>query len=122
MFTARKEKGKKISSSILYRLTLRAVLFLFLSVIVFCFFYLTGNYLNYLDSSLSLLISVIGITDTALIIFSLVGIIESIIYIILNKSKRLKYTFFLFSVIIILILAIITLVFFSSLTILSQGF
>ncbi|MCR5495451.1 MAG: hypothetical protein K6F15_07415, partial [Treponema sp.] len=101
MFTARKEKGKKISSSILYRLTLRAVLFLFLSVIVFCFFYLTGNYLNYLDSSLSLLISVIGITDTALIIFSLVGIIESIIYIILNKSKRLKYTFFLFSVIII---------------------
>lgn len=122
MFTARKEKGKKIPCSLLFKLTAKTVLFLFLSLLLFLIFYLAGNYLEYLDESIDLILAVSGITGTAIVFFGTAGAIESIIFLCRNSERRAKYLmpliFFLSST----FFAAAVLVVFASVDILSEGF
>lgn len=122
MFTARKENGKKLSYSILFKLTLRSEVFLFFSLLVLLCFYLAGNYLEYLDESLLFILNVAGITGTALIFLGTAGFVESLTFFIIHREKRMNYFSSIIFSLAVILFAFVVLVLFSSIDILSEGF
>lgn len=92
MRTARQKNTEKISLSLLFKLTSRTVLFLFLFLTVLLFFYTVGNFQLFLDSNQKIILNAAAFTATTLLVFSLTGFIISIFCIIRKKGKRLFYT------------------------------
>lgn len=92
MRTARQKNAEKISLSLLFKLTSRTVLFLFLFLTVLLFFYTVGNFQLFLDSNQKIILNAAAFTATTLLVFSLTGFIISIFCIIRKKGKRLFYT------------------------------
>lgn len=92
MRTARQKNAEKISLSLLFKLTSRTVLFLFLFLTVLLFFYTVGNFQLFLDSNQKIILNAAAFTATTLLVFSLTGFIISILCIIRKKGKRLFYT------------------------------
>lgn len=92
MRTARQKNAEKISLSLLFKLTSRTVLFLFLFLTVLLVLYTIGNYQLFLDSNQKIILNAAAFTATTLLVFSLTGFIISIFCIIRKKGKRLFYT------------------------------
>ena len=92
MRTARQKNAEKISLSLLFKLTSRTILFLFLFLTVLLFFYTVGNFQLFLDSNQKIILNAAAFTATTLLVFSLTGFIISIFCIIRKKGKRLFYT------------------------------
>ena len=83
--------NKNLSVSILFKLTRRTVLFLLLFTVSLIFLYFIGNFQQFLDSTQIIVIKTMAISASALAVLSAAAIIESFIYIMIKKSRRLYY-------------------------------
>ena len=79
MITARQKKSEKISLSLLFKLTKRSILFLFLLLTVLSVFYVIGNYQLFLDSNQKIILNAAAFTATALLVLSATGTVTSIL-------------------------------------------
>lgn len=121
MRTARQKNAEKISLSLLFKLTKRTILFLFLFLTVLAVFYTIGNYQLFLDSNQRIILNTAAITATALLVLSITGITTAIFCIIRKKGKRLYYAANLTLIILSAIYALVFLFLFRSTVILSSG-
>lgn len=116
---------KKNKSPLLFILTRRTVIFLFLYLIVTTLFFVIGNYQKFIDSNLLIIIKIAAIDSILLACFSFVGIIESIYLIIICIKKQSKNKIYYFIHIIIMIIinfiSIICLLAYRTINLLSQG-
>lgn len=121
MITARQKKSEKISLSLLFKLTKRSILFLFLLLTVLSVFYVIGNYQLFLDSNQKIILNAAAFTATALLVLSATGTVTSILYIIRKKRKRLYYAINLALIILSAVYAVFFLFLFRATVILSSG-
>lgn len=121
MITARQKKSEKISLSLLFKLTKRSILFLFLLLTVLSVFYVIGNYQLFLDSNQKIILNAAAFTATALLVLSATGTVTSILCIIRKKRKRLYYTINLALIILSAVYAVFFLFLFRATVILSSG-
>lgn len=121
MRTARQKNAEKISLSLLFKLTKRTILFLFLFLTVLAVFYTIGNYQLFLDSNQRIILNTAAIIATALLVLSITGITTAIFCIIRKKRKRLYYAANLTLIILSAIYALVFLFLFRSTVILSSG-
>ncbi len=121
MRTARQKNAEKISLSLLFKLTKRTILFLFLFLTVLAVFYTIGNYQLFLDSNQRIILNTAAIIATALLVLSITGITTAIFCIIRKKGKRLYYAANLALIILSAIYALVFLFLFRSTVILSSG-
>lgn len=121
MRTARQKNAEKISLSLLFKLTKRTILFLFLFLTVLAVFYTIGNYQLFLDSNQRIILNTAAITATALLVLSITGITTAVFCIIRKKGKRLYYAENLALIILSAIYALVFLFLFRSTEILSSG-
>ncbi len=121
MITARQKNNEKISLSLLFKLTKRSILFLFLFLTVLAAFYIIGNYQLFLDSNQKIILNTAAFTAAALLILSITGITTAIFCIIRKKGKRLYYAANLVLIILAALYALIFLFLFRSTVILSSG-
>lgn len=121
MITARQKKSEKISLSLLFKLTKRSILFLFLLLTVLSVFYVIGNYQLFLDSNQKIILNTAAFTATALLVLSATGTVTSILCIIRKKRKRLYYTINLALIILSAVYAVFFLFLFRATVILSSG-
>ncbi len=121
MITARQKNAEKISLSLLFKLTKRSILFLFLFLTVLASFYIIGNYQFFLDANQKIILNVAAVTATALLILSITGITTAIFCIIRKKGKRLQYALNLALIVLSAIYAVVFLFAFRSIVILSSG-
>ena len=91
MRTARIDLNKNLSVSILFKLTRRTVLFLFLFTVSLIFLYFIGNFQQFLDSTQIIVIKSMAISASALAVLSAAALIESVIYMLIKKSRWLYY-------------------------------
>jgi hypothetical protein len=68
--------------TLLYQMTLRTVLFLFLFLSALILFYIIGNYQQFLDSNQKTILLLATITAILLVSFSSAGFLESLFYLI----------------------------------------
>ena len=81
--------GKKMhETSFLFSLTSRSVLFLFLETFVLLLLFITGNFQAFADSTQRFILLIAGVAAIALMLFSVCGIIESLVYHFLTKRRR----------------------------------
>lgn len=101
MNSARKERNKFISFSLLFNFTRRTILFLFLFQIFAVLIFIIGNYQNFLDSTQNIIIVTAQCTSAALMFICFAGCVEAAILGIRHTEKLLSYvlTFILFLVI-----------------------
>lgn len=94
---------------LLFRLTKRVTLFLFLLLIALIIVYITGNFQKFLDSTQKLILTYAMLVSIALILFSILSIVESLIFMI--AQRRLEMFFYLvpFALCIVVSLIIIAL-------------
>lgn len=121
MITARQKKSEKISLSLLFKLTKRSILFLFLLLTVLSVFYVIGNYQLFLDSNQKIILNAAAFTATALLVLSATGTVTSILSIIRKKRKRLYYAINLALIILSAVYAVFFLFLFRATVILSSG-
>ncbi len=121
MITARQKNAEKISLSLLFNLTKRSVLFLFLLLTVLASFYIIGNYQFFLDTNLKIILDAAAVTATALLILSITGITTAIFCIIRKKGKRLFFALNLVLIVLSAFYAVFFLFVFRSIVILSSG-
>lgn len=121
MITARQKKSEKISLSLLFKLTKRSILFLFLLLTVLSVFYVIGNYQLFLDSNQKIILNAAAFTATALLVLSATGTVTSILCIIRKKRKRLYYSINLALIILSAVYAVFFLFLFRATVILSSG-
>lgn len=121
MITARQKNAEKISLSLLFKLTKRSILFLFLFLTVLASFYIIGNYQFFLDSNQKIILNVAAVTATALLILSITGIVTAIFCIIRKKGKRLYFALNLVLIVLSAFYAVFFLFAFRSVVILSSG-
>lgn len=82
------QDGKiKKRAPLLFRLTRRTVLFLFMFLLTSILFYTTGNYQNFLDENLEIIVTAVSVTSVFLSVFSAAGIIEAVCF-FLKKDTR----------------------------------
>ena len=110
-------KSKRLPT--LLRLTRRMTVFLSLTEVAIIFFFMTGNKQTFLDSNLTLILSILACNAIALCFFSLSAILECMFYIMKNK----KLSLILHTICYLLILAFSSLVavFSLSVNLLSEG-
>ena len=84
---SKKSKGT-IDKSFLFKLTGRTSLFFALLLLVLVFFYLSGNYQNFLDTTQAFTLFMCSADCIVLFLFSLAGIIESIGLFFVSRKKR----------------------------------
>lgn len=106
-------------NSFLFRLTKRFTLFLLLQAIVLIILYVTGNYQNFLDSTLRFIMLVASLNFAMLSFFSLAGLIESFCLIFITKKK--KYIAYLFAYIILIFFACISFIILRGISFVSSG-
>lgn len=121
MITARQKKSEKISLSLLFKLTKRSILFLFLLLTVISVFYVIGNYQLFLDSNQKIILNAAAFTATALLVLSATGTVTSILCIIRKKRKRQYYAINLALIILSAVYAVFFLFLFRATVILSSG-
>lgn len=121
MITARQKKSEKISLSLLFKLTKRSILFLFLLLTVLSVFYVIGNYQLFLASNQKIILNAAAFTATALLVLSATGTVTSILCIIRKKRKRLYYAINLALIILSAVYAVFFLFLFRATVILSSG-
>lgn len=121
MITARQKKSEKISLSLLFKLTKRSILFLFLLLTVLSVFYVIGNYQLFLDSNQKIILNAAAFTATALLVLSATGTVTSILCIIRKKRKRQYYAINLALIILSAVYAVFFLFLFRATVILSSG-
>ena len=121
MITARQKKSEKISLSLLFKLTKRSILFLFLLLTVLSVFYVIGNYQLFLDSNQKIILNAAAFTATALLVLSATGTVTSILCINRKKRKRLYYAINLALIILSAVYAVFFLFLFRATVILSSG-
>ncbi|MCR5218858.1 hypothetical protein [Treponema sp.] len=110
---------KNIHSSILFRITCRFVLYLFLQAGVFFMLYVSGNFQGFMDRTQNFLLVLCFFTLAALFLFSASGCIQCIVLRILHKRRKYWFYFILF---LLLALISIGLIFFiSALSFISGG-
>ena len=89
---AEKNNKKKISFTdnlvLTYRKLLSLIVFLFLFCLFLCFFYVIGNYKEFLDSSQKLILSWLSVSSIVLGFFSFIGLVVNILLII--KKIKIK--------------------------------
>lgn len=102
-----------------FRLVKRFTIFLTLQIIVILSLYIRGSYQNFLDSTQRFLLLFCSINAVMLVIFSIAGLVQSIILLCLNKEKKYILYFLGYLVLIIVISLVFTLL--RSITILSLG-
>ncbi len=82
------QDGKtKKRAPLLFRLTRRTVLFLFMFLLTSILFYTTGNYQNFLDENLEIIVKAVSVTSVFLSVFSAAGISEAVCF-FLKKDTR----------------------------------
>lgn len=121
MITARQKKSEKISLSLLFKLTKRSILFLFLLLTVLSVFYVIGNYQLFLDSNQKIILNAAAFTATALLVLSATGTVTSILCLIRKKRKRQYYAINLALIILSAVYAVFFLFLFRATVILSSG-
>lgn len=106
-----KELGTQIISQnqsrhlpLLLRLSRRVCVFLFLTLIAFLIFYVSGNYQNFLDSNIALILKSVTCVAIALGFFSAACILETIFFAI--KDRRFLILFNLIFFVIALLLSV----------------
>lgn len=108
---------------LLYSLTRRTILLLFLFLTTTIIFFLIGNFQEFLDENMTIIVKTISITACLLMTFSISFIIESFVFFIRKESKKsfifqLNIALGLLSV----LFSIAILIVFSFIDILSLGF
>lgn len=121
MITSRQKKNARISLTLLFRLTRRTILFLFLFLVVLILFFIIGNYQVFLDSSQKIILQTASFAATALSIISLAGMVETVFCIIQKKGKRFFFSIHLVLMTITLLAGIISLFALQTTEILSLG-
>lgn len=121
MITARQKKSEKISLSLLFKLTKRSILFLFLLLTALSVFYVIGNYQLFLDSNQKIILNAAAFTATALLVLSAPGTVTSILCLIRKKRKRQYYAINLALIILSAVYAVFFLFLFRATVILSSG-
>ena len=79
---------KRHETSFLFSLTSRSVLFLFLETCVLLSLYLAGNFQAFSDSTQRFILLITGIAAIALMLLSICGLTESLVYRILTGRRR----------------------------------
>lgn len=107
---------------LLFKLLRRTILFLFLFQTVTILIYAIGNSQNFLDENMNLIVKTINITALFLSFFSISGIITAV-YLRIKKRTRnaSNYIVQIILMTLCLIFAILALLFFSFIDILSAG-
>lgn len=118
-------QGGKIKkrAPLLFRLTRRTVLFLFLFLLTSILFFAEGNYQNFLDENLEIIVTAISVTSVFLSVFSATGISEAV-YFFLKKDTRVS-AFFPVQIVLMslsFLASIAVLILFSLIGIVSKGF
>lgn len=108
-----------LNKSFLFKLTCRTSLFLASFLVVLFSFYLSGNFQNFLVSTLLFVLFLCSLDSIALFLFSLAGIFESIVLFFIQKKKRYWIYFFVFILSAILTAAVFLVA--RSLSILTMG-
>ena len=85
-----------LNKSFLFKLTCRTCLFLASFLVVLFAFYLSGNFQNFLDSTLLFVLFLCSLDSIALFLFSVAGFFESIVLFFIQKKKRYWIYFFVF--------------------------
>ncbi len=94
---------------LLFRLTKRVTLFLFLLLLALIVVYVTGNFQKFLDSTQKLILFYAILVSIALVLFSVLSIIESLIFMIALRRIELFLYIVPFALCIIVSLVIIAL-------------
>ncbi len=121
MRKTRQKQPEKISLSLLFRLTRRTVLFLFLFLSVLVLFYAIGNYQFFLDSNQIIILNTAVIVSAALFLISSAGIIEAAFCIAKKNKKRLYYSLNLIVMIMAALSGVLCMFFLSATLIISKG-
>ncbi|MBR1536605.1 MAG: hypothetical protein IJ630_06690 [Treponema sp.] len=103
----------------LLRLTRRATVFLSLTLIATILFFMTGNRQGFLDSNLSLILTIIASIAISLTFFSGTAIFECIFFTI--KDKKFRLIFHLISYILIFLASLVISILSLSINLLSEG-
>ncbi len=96
------KKKTSFKPGFLYPLTVRTIVFLQLLLIVMSVFFISGNYQGFLDSTLNFIILLCTFICLALLIFILAGLIMSVIYSFIIKTKK----YIIFSIILFFLMLI----------------
>lgn len=102
--------------SIFNKLVKNSVWMLFVFNIIIFLFYFMGNFFNYLDTTIFLILKILSFFSILLCIFSIVGFIENIVCIFIAPKKIQK----LFSIIFMIFCFFIGLFFFTYSTVLQK--
>ncbi|MCQ2610122.1 MAG: hypothetical protein MJ169_00090 [Treponema sp.] len=109
-------------SYLLFKITIRVELYLFLLTGVLILFYIFGNFQGVLDRNQRITLNLLFISSTALIIFSLICIALNTISWIAVKRKAAKVAMYYFLFLIALTVSIISILFSRSVLFLANGF
>ena len=96
------QKVKNFSHSFLLKLTGCFSLFFVFLFLSFFLLYLFGNFQNFTDESQNLIVYLCSIISLVSFLFSIAGILESVIFFIITKLKRMWIYFTLFFLLLLL--------------------
>lgn len=85
-----------LKKSFLFKLTCRTGLFLGLFLVVLFSFYLSGNHQNFLDSTQLFILFLCSLDSILLFLFSLSGLLESVVLFFISQKKRYWIYFSIF--------------------------
>lgn len=109
-------------SYLLFKITIRVELYLFLLTGVLILFYIFGNFQGVLDRNQRITLNLLFISSTALLIFSLICIALNTISWIAVKRKAAKVAMYYFLFLIALTVSIVSILFSRSVLFLANGF
>ncbi len=96
MRTSIQKNAEKISISLLFKLLVRSLLFLFLFLTVLILLYIIGNLQLFLDSNQKIILSIASVCALFLFFLSIIAIIIGVLCLFIKKRKRLYYAVHLF--------------------------
>lgn len=113
---------QKKNVPLLFKLSRRTVLFLFLFVSVLLILYAIGNYQNFLDENMRIVIEAALASSFLLFFFTLVTIGEAVFLLVRKKSRKSShYILQIVLLFILMIFSVMILVSFSFINVLSVG-
>lgn len=84
--------------TVFHKLIKNSVWVLFVFDIIIFLFYFFGNYFNYIDTTLNFLLKTLSVSSLILSLLSLIGIIENIVYMFVDKKYFLRIISVLFMI------------------------
>lgn len=103
----------------LFQLTFRLCLFFLLFLIVMLLFYVVGNFQQLLDTTQHFILVLSSAVSIALVLFTVIGTVESIVCLCISKHR--KYWGYFFFFLIVAVLSAAVLVFLRTVTFISAG-